>query len=265
MSLKVGASPFMSLSKTFEIAINIRMATARLTDMILGNHENGPTETLSTIASEIGLSNIAHMRVSFDQRGDVCSVFPIVTYSRLWQQRYALKKYSCYDPVVSHGKKTDEPFDWADLPEGNPEAKAFLTDALNHNVGKNGLSVPLHGRRGVLSLVSFHSDCSVKEWEAYKSSNLNSLKLLAVLVDAVSHIRFKLPTPQVHLSNREEQCLLWAARGKTYQEIATIHGLAFGTVKTHLDTARHKLRCMNLTQAAAVAFATGVFPAEALI
>jgi DNA-binding CsgD family transcriptional regulator len=40
-------------------------------------------------------------------------------------------------------------------------------------------------------------------------------------------------------------------------------GLAFGSVKTHLDAARHKLRCMNLTHAAAVAFATGVIPAQA--
>jgi len=42
-------------------------------------------------------------------------------------------------------------------------------------------------------------------------------------------------------------------------EIAEILGLAFGSVKTHLDAARHKLHCMNLTHAAAVAFATGSF------
>ena len=93
---------------------------------------------------------------------------------------------------------------------------------------------------------------------------LAKLKLLSVLIDSASHINFKLPAFQVHLSNREEQCLLWAARGKTYQEIAEILGLAFGSVKTHLDAARHKLRCMNLTHAAAVAFATGVIPAQAL-
>jgi DNA-binding CsgD family transcriptional regulator len=68
----------------------------------------------------------------------------------------------------------------------------------------------------------------------------------------------------VHLSNREEQCLLWAARGKTYQEIAAILGLAFGSVKTHLDAARHKLHCMNLPHSAAVAFATGLIPEQAL-
>jgi DNA-binding CsgD family transcriptional regulator len=264
MKLEVG-DVMLSLSKTLDIAINIRMATARLTDTILGNHDHDPAETLRTIASEIGLSNIAYIRVSAGKHGDACSVFSIVTYSRLWQQRYSLKKYLPYDPVISYGQKADEPFDWADLPADDPATNAFWADALNHNVGRNGLSVPLHSRRGVLSVVSFTSDLSKKEWEAYKSSNLNSLKLLAVLIDAVSHVKFKLPAPQVHLSNREEQCLLWAARGKTYQEIATIHGLAFGTVKTHLDTARHKLQCMNLTHAAAVAFATGVFPAEALI
>jgi DNA-binding CsgD family transcriptional regulator len=68
----------------------------------------------------------------------------------------------------------------------------------------------------------------------------------------------------VHLSNREEQCLLWAARGKTYQEIAAILGLAFGSVKTHLNAARHKLHCMNLPHSAAVAFATGLIPEQAL-
>jgi DNA-binding CsgD family transcriptional regulator len=254
----------LSLSKTLDIAISIRTATARLTDTILGNHDHDPAETLRTIASEIGLTNIVHMRVSPNKHGDACSVFSIVTYSRLWQQRYSLKKNLCYDPVVSYGQKTDEPFDWAYLPANDPPTKAFLIDALDYGVGRNGLSVPLHGRRGVFSVVSFTSDLSKQEWEAYKSANMNSLKLLAVLIDAASHVSFKLPASSVHLSNREEQCLLWAARGKTYQEIATIQGLAFGTVKTHLDAARHKLQCMNLTHAAAVAFATGVFPAQAL-
>jgi DNA-binding CsgD family transcriptional regulator len=122
----------------------------------------------------------------------------------------------------------------------------------------------LRNRRGVFALVSFSSDLSNDEWEDYKAANLGKLKLLSVLIDSASNINFKLPAIPVHLSNREEQCLLWAAHGKTYQEIAEILGLAFGSVKTHLDAARHKLHCMNLTHAAAVAFATGVIPAQAL-
>ena len=169
-----------------------------------------------------------------------------------------------HDPVIAYGREVDQPFDWSNLPVDDPATKAFFADALNHSVGRNGLSIPLRNRRGVVALVSFTSDLPKDEWEAYKAANLTKLKLLSVLIDSASNINFKLPAFPVHLSNREEQCLLWAARGKTYQEIAEILGLAFGSVKTHLDAARHKLHCMNLTHAAAVAFATGVIPAQAL-
>src|SRR5262249_5259885 len=98
----------------------------------------------------------------------------------------------------------------------------------------------------------------------YKSVNMPVLKLLSVLIDTASRINIKLSASPNRLSSREEQCLLWAARGKTYEEIAIILGLAYGTVKTHLDAARHKLQCVNLTHAAALAFATGMFPIQAL-
>ncbi len=113
-------------------------------------------------------------------------------------------------------------------------------------------------------MVSFSSDVSRSEWEAYKIDNIVKLQLLAVLIDSAANINSKLPAAPVNLSRREEQCLIWAARGKTYQEIADILNLTFGSVKTDLDTARHKLHCMNLTHAAAVAVATGVIPAKAL-
>jgi len=254
----------LSLDKTWDISKSIGAATARLTDTILGNDQHELAETLQAIASQIGLNHIAYLRLSPDRSADACSLVSVVTYSSLWQQRYFMKKNLINDPVVSYGRNTDQPFDWANLPLDDPATKAFLTDALNHNLGRNGLSVPLHGRQGVFSMVSFNSDLPKDEWEAYKTANIKNLRLLAVLIDSASHINFKAPASPTHLSNREEECLLWAARGKTYQEIAMILGLAFGTVKTHLDTARYKLQCMNVTHAAAVAFATGVFPARAL-
>jgi DNA-binding CsgD family transcriptional regulator len=244
--------------------ISIEPAAARLTETILGNDDNDLAETLKAIASEIGLTHIAYLRLSPDKSPDICLLVAVVTYTRLWQHRYFVKKYMTSDPVISYGREVDQPFDWANVPLDDPATKAFFVDALNHSVGRNGLSIPLRNRRGVFALVSFTSDLSKEEWEVYKTTNMAKLKLLSVLIDSASHINFKLPAFPVHLSNREEQCLLWAARGKTYQEIAEILGLAFGSVKTHLDAARHKLHCMNLTHAAAVAFATGVIPAQAL-
>jgi DNA-binding CsgD family transcriptional regulator len=254
----------LSLRERPSVDISIESATERLTETILGNDDHDLADTLKAIASEIGLDHIAYLRLSPDKSPDICLLVAVVTYSRLWTHRYFVKKYITDDPVISYGRAADQPFDWANVPVDDPAAKAFFADALNHNVGRNGLSIPLRNRRGVFALVSFSSDLSNDEWEDYKAANLGKLKLLSVLIDSASNINFKLPAFPVHLSNREEQCLLWAARGKTYQEIAEILGLAFGSVKTHLDAARHKLHCMNLTHAAAVAFATGVIPAQAL-
>ncbi len=245
-------------------SLSIESAASRLTEIILGNDDSDLGETLRTIASEIGVTHIAYLRLSPDKSADISLLVAVVTYSRLWQHRYFVKKYINNDPVITYGREADEPFDWATLPVDDPATKAFFADALNHSVGRNGLSIPLRNRRGAVAVVSFSTDLPKDEWEAYKSANMASLKLLSVLIDSAANINFKLPAFPVHLSNREEQCLLWAARGKTYQEIAEILGLAFGSVKTHLDAARHKLHCMNLTHAAAVAFATGVIPAQAL-
>ena len=254
----------LNLSEAREVHISVESVAERLTETILGNDDNDLADTLKSIASEIGISHIAYLRMSPDKSPDICQLVAIVTYSRLWQHRYFVKKYMTNDPLISYGRDADQPFDWANVPVDDPATKAFFADAVNHSVGRNGLSIPLRNRRGVFALVSFTSDLPTDEWEAYKAANMKGLKLLSVLIDSAANINFKLRAPPVHLSNREEQCLLWAARGKTYQEIAEILGLAFGSVKTHLDAARHKLHCMNLTHAAAVAFATGVIPAQAL-
>ena len=59
---------------------------------------------------------------------------------------------------------------------------AFLADAANHGVGRNGLSIPVRNRKGMFSVVSFTSDRSKIEWERYKNENNLKLQLLAVLI-----------------------------------------------------------------------------------
>ena len=90
----------------------------------------------------------------------------------------------------------------------------------------------------------------------YKRTNMRGLQNLSSLIDVAADVHAKLPLPSVMLSGREEECLRWAARGKTARETNMDLGLAL--VKAHLDTARHKLYCMNLAHAVAVATATGV-------
>jgi LuxR family transcriptional regulator, quorum-sensing system regulator CinR len=243
--------------------INIDRSAIRLTDTILGYGEQDLGEALKAIASEIGVRHIAHLRFAADSSCDASLSTAIATYSRGWQTKYFLRDYVYADPVVARGRGALLPFDWEAVTSDDPTVLAFLADAAKHGVGRNGFSIPVRSGKGVRSLVSFTSDHSKTEWARYKRANMVKLQRLSSLIDSAADVKWK-PLSSVTLSKGEAQCLVWAAKGKTYQEIAEIMNLGFGSVNARLDTVRNKLHCMNLTHAIAVAIATGVIPATAL-
>lgn len=243
---------------------SIGSAVTKLTDKILGYNSDALPDILKAIASEIGLSHIAHLRFASDRSEDVTVLTAVNTYSREWQARYFLKQYSKIDPVISYGVQAIAPFDWESLPRDVPAVQNFFADAINHGVGCNGLSIPVRNRKNAHSLVSFSSDLPKQEWEVFKLSNMTNFQQLSALIDAAEGVGRKLHKTPVQLTEREERCLTWAARGKTQQEVAEILDLSLGSVKTHLDTARRKLHCKNLTHAVGVAVAAGVIPAAVL-
>jgi DNA-binding CsgD family transcriptional regulator len=245
-------------------SMSIDTAAIRLTDTILG--EDGPDleQTLKAIAANIGVLHIAYAPLCSQKSEDANLLSAICTYPVAWQARYFKKQYARIDPVIAHGSEAVLPFDWDELPKDDLATQAFFDDAADHDVGHNGLSIPVRNRKGVRSLVSFTSNHSKDDWAEYKSRNMVKLQPMAVLIDSAAGINFKLTPEPVELSKREEECLIWAARGKTYHDIAGLLNLSFASVKGYLDTARHKLSCINLTHAVAVAIATGVIPAKAL-
>jgi DNA-binding CsgD family transcriptional regulator len=244
--------------------IGFGSAAIKLTDKILGYNTEDLVDILKEIAAEYGLSHIAHMRIASDKSSDASMFTAVATYPKEWQFRYFFKQYFTIDPVITHGRTAMLPFDWDTLTSDDPAVIEFFADAIRHNVGRNGISIPVRNRRNTCSVVSFNSDVRRPEWESFKKLNMIRLQHLSALIDSAAVVNSKLPTPQVQLSRREEQCLIWTARGKTHQEIAEILSLSASSVRTHLDTARHKLHCINLTHAVGVAVATGVIPAAAL-
>ena len=245
-------------------AVNIDRSALRLTDAILGYDEQDLGDALQAIASEIGIRHIAYVRLASDEECDACLPTAIATYSRAWQTQYFVRGYVHSDPVLAHGRKALLPFDWEMLARDDPPTLAFFADAVKHGVGRNGLSAPVRNRRGGQGLVSFTSDHEKSEWNRYKLRNMASLQKLAFLIDTAANRDSSLPPEPIGLSRREEECLTWAARGKTDMEIARVLDIGFSSVKVHLDVARHKLHCMNVTHAIAVAIATGAIPAKAL-
>jgi DNA-binding CsgD family transcriptional regulator len=62
----------------------------------------------------------------------------------------------------------------------------------------------------------------------------------------------------IPLSAREAECLTWAAQGKSYKDIGMLTGLSYGSVKSYLDAARHKLDAVNVAHAVALAITYGL-------
>jgi DNA-binding CsgD family transcriptional regulator len=239
-------------------------AIERMACLSLHEKAEDLADFVRTIVNSVKIKHVACLRFAYNKSEDVTLLSGLFTYSKNWQIHYFVKRYQLVDPIVVVGRTAAEPFDWQSLRKLSPEVSSFFADASEHGVGANGITIPVRNRHNGFSLVSLTSDLPDLEWEAFRQENIKKLGVLAVLIDSAAGISARLPADEVRLSMREEQSLAWAARGKTVQETADIMDVAYGSVRTYLDTARAKLKCINVTHAVAVAIATGLIPASAL-
>ncbi len=244
--------------------VNIDAAAEKLTEAIFRGDERPLSEILTTLARDLGLTHISYIRLAKGGSEDLSTLTAVVTYPWNWQLRYFERNYVKIDPVIKHARQAVLPYDWQELIDGDAAVTGFLEDAKAHGLGRCGLSIPIRGRKNWVSVVSFNSMHTDEEWEQYKSRNMSKLNIISLLIDNAAARDTVLARPEAKISERELQCLIWSARGKTYKDIADILGVSFSTVKFYLDTARHKLNCINVTHAVAVAIATGLIPSQAL-
>jgi DNA-binding CsgD family transcriptional regulator len=241
-------------------------AAMKLIYKTLGFESEDLLDIIKQLALEIGVTHIAYARIDPHRSLESSILFSVVTYSKEWLRRYFYKQYFLIDPVLQCGSNQSlRQFDWEDLLREDPTKKEFFSDAIRHKVGSNGMSIAVRNRKNSYAIVSFTNDMPRSDWEIFKNTNMDKLHHMSVLIDSAAMTGVKVDdVPDVKLSLREEQCLIWAARGKTYGEIGEITNLSYYSVRSHLDIARHKLHGTNLTHAVALALALGVIPPERL-
>ena len=199
--------------------MTIDAAAIRLTETILGDDGPDLEQTLKAIATNIGVLHISYAPLCSQKSEDANLFSAICTYPVAWQARYFKKQYARIDPVLAREERRFFRSIGMNCPGMTQRTRAFFDDAANHDVGHNGLSIPVRNRKGVRSLVSFTSNHSKDDWAEYKSRNIMKLQPMAVLIDSAARINSKLTPDPVELSKREEECLIWAARGKTYHVV----------------------------------------------
>jgi DNA-binding CsgD family transcriptional regulator len=117
------------------------------------------------------------------------------------------------------------------------------------------MTFPIRGTKGEAALFNITSDLPDSEWLQAKKTYLRDFQILAHTIHAKALVigGARVPDYKARLTPRERECLTWCAVGKTSEDIATILGISEGVVRIHLQSAQHKLNCLNRTHTVAKA------------
>lgn len=180
-----------------------------------------------------------------------------------WRDRYLGLGYIQIDPVVNHCLKHVTPLPWDTVAPPEKEDKRiwqFLGEARDFGL-KSGVSLPMHGGSGEAALFSLTSDESPEKAHKRIREVLPHVFLIsAYLHEAMRRVMVseELDLNKADLTEREKECLLWAAEGKTSWETAQILRISERTVIFHLQNAAKKLNVVNRQHAIARAVANGL-------
>lgn len=179
-------------------------------------------------------------------------------YPERWRTLYEQRGYMAKDPTVRFCQEHTSPLHWTeslytDSRELWEEAGAF---GIRH-----GMSIPVHERSGVKSMVSLTRDQPIDRDVRELESMMAGARVLATCTH-VAATRLMVPrmleTVDPVLTPREAECLNWAARGKTAAEISMILRISEPTAVFHLNNVVKKFRVSSRMQAIAVGVSLGL-------
>ena len=194
-------------------------------------------------------------RASFASNSEAALEMICANYPDQWVRHYQKNGYALVDPVHRTAFTRTAPYRWDDITDLNRVEQHLLDEAMDAGL-VNGISVPIHEPMGRILLVNLSGPTSVRSGE-------QSLRL-AYQIGMQFHFEFerltkKLPVPVLReLTERQRECLMWVARGKTSWEIGKLLDISRHTVDYHIDSAMKALNLTSRTSAAVRAAALGL-------
>jgi DNA-binding CsgD family transcriptional regulator len=228
------------------------------------------SEILAQVASDMGWDLAAFMgdttqrRLPRDQAGDYIARrmgWP-AEYLAEWSRR----NMAGHCPVGRRCGRVAWPFRWESVPTARCWRDLRLVDdqrealAFYRECAEGAVTVPVHRPGGKTGYVSWFSR-SRRRLRSLSEECHDSIHLLSHLFmhhfDQVNDWTGS-PVSARELTRRELECLTWAARGKTEEEIGLIIGRSPATARFHLRNAMAKLDASNRTHAVARACSRGL-------
>lgn len=182
------------------------------------------------------------------------------TYSDEWVQHYIEKDYLRIDPVIQGCFQRFHPVDWKQLDWTSKAARKFQADALRHDVGNQGFSVPIRGPNGQFALFTISHHCDDDTWAAFTEKNRRSLILIAHYFNhkALKFEPDRAPEKTQTLSPREVDAMTFLAMGYSRAQVAETLSISEHTLRVYIESARFKLGAVNTTHAVARALSRGL-------
>lgn len=174
----------------------------------------------------------------------------IHNYPEHWCQEYYTKRYFRNDPVFEYCRSRSVPVMWHDLMVSD-NSRAFVKTARSHGI-EAGMTFPIHatGEWGYLTF-NWRDDQSL-QFAHLTDAFLYGQLFTTYAQEAIRKLllQHRSEARDCELTQREKECLLWSAEGKTSWEISRILNITSRTVVFHLNNAMTKLGAVNRTHAA---------------
>ncbi|MDH5301433.1 MAG: LuxR family transcriptional regulator [Gammaproteobacteria bacterium] len=183
-------------------------------------------------------------------------------YPQDWWDHYNDNDFYFSDPLVHYSACHVTPVLWEQFfkwDETRFGGKREVLIAAKEFGLQHGVTAPVHsphGNRGSLSMIA--SDAGPL---SLGDERVAKIQLLAACVhEAVGRLTQREENDNLleSISGREQECLLWAAEGKTTWETAQILNISERTVLFHMQNAMKKLGAANKSHAVARAICYGI-------
>jgi DNA-binding CsgD family transcriptional regulator len=210
-------------------------------------------ELLVSCSTEEGFSEVAYGALTYTEPVHLPEHLPpavAMNFPPQWCDRYFERKYYEIDPVVRRAPMFSGPFVWDQLVDRcQLQAGEQLVLNESREAGlKHGISVPLFGPSGRVSVMSFASRFDDAD-PLHRMSRLNALAWQFHIAFAEIAPVPKQNNTKVELTARERDCLRWTAEGKSSWDIGMILKISESTVNFHLKNAMRKFGTASRTVA----------------
>lgn len=235
-------------------------------------------DLLCQAVSSLGWTRIAFLALTPEARQQMAgeadsSPLLASNYPDEYVSRYLNERYFEIDPVLQLARDSLTPIAFKDIEDSaqlSERQKELMAARRNAGLYRE-LCCPVHGAGGQVFAVCFARD-GPEEWDrAYFSA----LQVLAMHFYYAFYRRIQasskpaartglaestavatIETPS--LTQRERECLLWTARGKSASTISVILGLSENTINFYVKNAMKKLGTTNRVIAVVLAVRSGL-------